>query len=117
MSENIVTFLGTGSMNGSIAAGLLASGFTAENVRATVRSEESAKKLSEHGGFSHDDTNVVMLFANPGFKAQTVSSPVETVQIAPTILQVLGLNPRSLQAVRLEGTAVLPAVAGQVRLQ
>lgn len=50
MSENIVTFLGTGSMNGSIAAGLLASGFTPENVRATVRSEESAKKLSEKLG-------------------------------------------------------------------
>ena len=77
----------------------------------------SAKKLEEHGGFSHDDTNVVMLFANPGFKAQTVSAPVETVQIAPTILSVLGLNPQSLDAVQIEGTAVLPAVVTQVQLQ
>ncbi len=77
----------------------------------------SAKKLEEHGGFSHDDTNVVMLFANPGFKAQTVSAPVATVQVAPTILSVLGLNPQSLQAVRIEGTAVLPAVVGQVKVQ
>ena len=77
----------------------------------------SAKKLAEHGGFSPDDTNVVMLFANPGFQAQTVSAPVETVQIAPTLLKVLGLNPQSLQAVRIEGTAVLPAVTTQVRLR
>jgi hypothetical protein len=28
--------------------------------------------------------------------------------VAPTILQALGLNPRSLLAVQLEGTSVLP---------
>ncbi len=77
----------------------------------------STSKLSEHGGFSHDDTNVVMLFANPSFTAQTVSVATETTQVAPTILKVLGLNPQSLESVRLEGTAVLPEVEKQVRLQ
>jgi hypothetical protein len=33
---------------------------------------------------------------------------VETTQIAPTILGLLGLSPRELQAVRLEGTLALP---------
>ena len=77
----------------------------------------SAKKLEEHGGFSHDDTNVVMLFANPGFTAKTVSAAAETAQVGPTILKVLGLNPQSLQSVQIEGTAVLPEVEKQVRLQ
>jgi hypothetical protein len=35
---------------------------------------------------------------------------VETTQVAPTILKLLGLNPRDLQAVRLEGTRVLPGI-------
>lgn len=50
MSEKIVTFVGTGSMNGAIASGLLESGFPAANVRATVRSAESAEKLTERLG-------------------------------------------------------------------
>ena len=70
----------------------------------------STKKLSEHGGFAHDDTNVIMLLSNPSFAQRSVSSAVETIQVAPTILQALGLNPQSLDAVRIEGTPVLPAV-------
>ena len=70
----------------------------------------STKKLSEHGGFAHDDTNVIMLLANPQFKAKSVYSAVETIQVAPTILKALGLNPARLDAVREEGTAVLPGV-------
>ncbi len=70
----------------------------------------STKKLAEHGGFSHDDTNVVMLFANPKFQAKTVTSPVETMQVAPTILKALGLDPECLQAVRMEHTEILPGL-------
>ncbi len=69
----------------------------------------SSKKQAEHGGFSHDDTNVIMLLSHPSFKAKTVNSPVETTQVAPTILEALGLNPNKLDAVRMEGTPVLPA--------
>lgn len=68
----------------------------------------STKKLAEHGGFSHDDTNVIMLLSNPSLTGTTVTTPVETMQVAPTILKALGLNPRALQSVQIEGTAVLP---------
>jgi arylsulfatase A-like enzyme len=40
--------------------------------------------------------------------SRTVPTPVQTLQIAPTILQALGLNPGSLQSVQIEGTPVLP---------
>ncbi len=68
----------------------------------------SKAKLAEHGGFSHDDTNVVLLLSNPSYQAKTIRASVGTVQVAPTILQTLGLNPSSLSAVVAEGTAVLP---------
>jgi arylsulfatase A-like enzyme len=70
----------------------------------------STKKLAEHGGFSHDDTNVMMLLSNPSFSPVTVTSPVETAQIAPTILAALGLDPEKLTAVQKEGTQVLPGL-------
>jgi type I phosphodiesterase/nucleotide pyrophosphatase len=70
----------------------------------------STKKVSEHGGFSHDDTNVILLLSHPSFHPQTVHAEVGTAQVAPTILQALGLNPWALSAVRAEGTNVLPAV-------
>ena len=70
----------------------------------------SSKKLAEHGGFAHDDTNVVLLLSNPRFFPKTVKAAVGTAQVAPTILQALGIDPRALDAVRKEGTGVLPAV-------
>lgn len=70
----------------------------------------SARKQSEHGGFAHDDTNVMLLVSNPGLRARTYTSFVETAQVAPTILQILGLNPDELDAVRTEGTPVLPGL-------
>jgi hypothetical protein len=74
----------------------------------------STTMIADHGGFSHDDTNVLMLVAHPRFRAQTVSDATTTMQVAPTILEALGLDPRALDAVRAEGTAVLPEVAGQL---
>ncbi len=70
----------------------------------------SSAKLAEHGGFDHDDTNVMMLLSNPSFSRRSVYSAVETIQVAPTILKALGLNPSSLDAVRAEGTPVLPGM-------
>lgn len=70
----------------------------------------STAKLAEHGGFAHDDTNVVLLLSNPSFQPQTVRAAVGTVQVAPTILQALGINSSALSAVVAEGTSVLPAV-------
>ena len=74
----------------------------------------STTMIGDHGGFAHDDTNVMLLVAHPSFTAQTVSAETATTQVAPTILKALGLNPAALDAVKLEGTPVLPEVAAQL---
>ena len=74
----------------------------------------STTMIGDHGGFGHDDTNVILLVANPGFTAQTVSATTRTAQVAPTILEALGLNPQALDAVKTEGTQVLPEVGAQI---
>ncbi len=68
------------------------------------------KKLAEHGGFAHDDTNVLLLVSHPGLQQTTIYSPVETAQVAPTVLSLLGLDPNRLIAVQKEGTQVLPGL-------
>ena len=70
----------------------------------------SKAKQAEHGGFAHDDTNVMLLLSNPRFEAKTVNAAVGTAQVAPTILKALGLDPDALDAVRAEGTPSLPGV-------
>ena len=69
------------------------------------------KKIAEHGGAGFEDRNVPILVYAPGaVRAGTSDRRVETTQIAPTILRLLGLDPSELQAVQEEGTPVLPAV-------
>jgi len=70
----------------------------------------SSTKQAEHGGFSHDDTNVMLLVSNPRLDRKTVYTPVGTLQVAPTILSALGLDPKALDGVRIEGTADLPVI-------
>ena len=70
----------------------------------------SKKKNAEHGGFSFGDTNVGLIVSRPGLDARVVKTPVLTSQVAPTILQVLGLDPKSLKSVRVEHTDVLPGL-------
>ena len=67
-------------------------------------------KIAEHGGDNPQDRDVpIVVSGNPVEDAgDVVGSRVETTQIAPTILQLLGLDPSSLQAVQIEHTAVLP---------
>jgi Type I phosphodiesterase / nucleotide pyrophosphatase len=78
------------------------------NVGVTYSSSKA--KLSEHGGFAHDDTNVILLLSNPSFQPKTVWAGVGTAQVAPTILKALDIDPAALYAVRVEGTSVLPDV-------
>ena len=68
----------------------------------------SATKIAEHGGFNKDDTNVALLVSNPAIESERVGDAVTTTEIAPTILKLLDLNPRALQAVREEHTGLLP---------
>jgi Type I phosphodiesterase / nucleotide pyrophosphatase len=71
----------------------------------------STKKQAEHGGFANDDTKVMLLVSNPRIKQSTSYQFVETKQVAPTILRILGLDPNKLAAVQTEGTAVLPGLS------
>lgn len=83
------------------------------------------KKIAEHGGMDPQDRHVPLVVATLGHdgaetsgnatvagttlgNGRIITAPVETTQIAPTILRALGLEPRALQAVRLEGTRPLP---------
>jgi hypothetical protein len=63
--------------------------------------------LTSHVG---NDVEVMVLVSNPNIKPKTIGTPVETRQVAPTILSLLGLDPNSLDAVRLEGTKELPGI-------
>ncbi|HLJ04081.1 MAG TPA: alkaline phosphatase family protein [Solirubrobacteraceae bacterium] len=65
-------------------------------------------KIAEHGGDNPGDRDVPILVVAPGVSSGTSAQWVETTQVAPTILQLLGLNPASLKAVQIEGTQVLP---------
>ena len=67
-------------------------------------------KIAEHGGDNPDDRDVPLIVDAPGVKPFQNGSWVETTQVAPTILHLLGLDPRALDAVREEGTQVLPGL-------
>jgi hypothetical protein len=63
-------------------------------IEGTIYSTSNAK-VAEHGGFSPDDTHVALVVVNgqrgrgQGVQGQTIGAPVNTTQIAPTILQSL----------------------------
>lgn len=66
-------------------------------------------KIAEHGGSSPQDRDVPLVVSGGGVHhGGTIDTPVATTQIAPTILQLLGLDTNALQAVRAEHTAPLP---------
>jgi hypothetical protein len=70
---------------------------------------------AEHGGLNENETHVPLLVVggstngnpiNPGI----IRAAVTTTQIAPTILELLNLDPNALQAVRLENVGVLAGI-------
>ncbi len=68
-------------------------------------------KIAEHGGDDPQDRDVPILVLSPSLQhGGLIGAPVETTQIAPTILTLLGLDPGQLQAVRIEHTQVLPGI-------
>ena len=70
----------------------------------------SGGKDMEHGGFAPDDGHLALLVSHPSIEGETVTERVQTTQVAPTIIRALGLDPRLLDAVKQEGTPVLPGV-------
>lgn len=87
MSEPIITFLGTGSMNGSIMSGLLAGGTAPERVRATTRSAASARKLKE--SLPEDQRDVTVYSGE-----DNESANLEAVKDADVVL--LGVKPKGI---------------------
>ncbi len=69
-----------------------------ETETGIIYTKPTATKVAEHGGFSADDRHVALLVVVPGGRAQTVSSAVETRSLAPTVLRLLGLDARRLDA-------------------
>lgn len=67
------------------------------------------KKIAEHGGAAADDRDVPLVVAGAGVNhGVSVATAVQTTQIAPTILTLLGINPNELQGVKADHTAALP---------
>jgi hypothetical protein len=73
-----------------------------------IYTKPTATKVAEHGGLADDDTHVALLLSNPRLPARTIATPVATMQVAPTLLSVLGLPPQLLAAVVMESTQTLP---------
>jgi predicted AlkP superfamily pyrophosphatase or phosphodiesterase len=68
-------------------------------------------KIAEHGGDAAQDRHVGLIVFGAGIRAAEVDEPVETTQVAPSILTLLGLSRHELKAVRVEGTRALPEIA------
>jgi arylsulfatase A-like enzyme len=70
-----------------------------------------APDIAQHGGADFQDLSIPILVILPGLQHGTTNSAqVKIIQIAPTILALLGLNPRELQAVQIEHIQVLPGL-------
>jgi Type I phosphodiesterase / nucleotide pyrophosphatase len=68
-------------------------------------------KIAEHGGDNPADRAVPLVVYAPGMVPPSrVHASVETTQVAPTILRLLGLDPGALRAIQIEGTRVLPGI-------
>jgi len=79
-------------------------------VGTVYSSPTKIKKISEHGGNAEQDRHVPIVVWGAGVAPERSNDRVETAQIAPTILRLLGLPARELKAVRLEGTETLPGI-------
>ena len=71
---------------------------------------DALKKIAEHGGNATPDRAVPIVVSGAGIGSMTVDEHVDTIQIAPTILHLLGLNTEDLKAVKIEKTQVLPGL-------
>jgi hypothetical protein len=70
-----------------------------------------AREIAEHGGANPQDRDVPLVVSGAGVEGGEVQTGrVETTQIAPTILRLLGLDPNALRSVRIEHTRALPVM-------
>jgi hypothetical protein len=66
--------------------------------------------IAEHGGMTDPDVHVALLLSIPSLEGRTLRTPVQTAQVAPTIMRTLGLDPHALRAVQIEKTVALPGL-------
>jgi len=80
--------------------------------RGVIYASAGDGKKAEHGGFISDDTHVALLVSNPHLPhaGEVIQAPVFATQVAPSILESLGLSPIALDAVKKQGTPALPGV-------
>ena len=65
-------------------------------------------KIAEHGGDNPPDRHVALVVSGGEVDGgEVITKSVATTQIAPTILELLGLNPNDLKAVEIEQTKTL----------
>jgi hypothetical protein len=68
----------------------------------------SLTKIADHGGFGDDDVHVALLVSQTSLPKKTINDPVETRQIACTILKALVLSCDDLASQRVEPSKFLP---------
>ena len=70
----------------------------------------------DHGGFGSDDNMVGLVVYGNGLATAGAKFPgaASSVQVAPTVLKLLGLDYKKLKAVQIEGTTPLPGLAYDV---
>ncbi len=78
-----------------------------------VGNPSKGKKIAEHGAlFTKDATNIALVVGSLGLPSKvqgtTINSTVNTTQVAVTILEALGLDPKLLKGAEIEHTSALP---------
>ena len=68
----------------------------------------SSTKIADHGGFGADDVHVALLVSQTSLPNKTIDDPVETRQIACTILKALALACDALTSQQVEPSSFLP---------
>jgi hypothetical protein len=68
----------------------------------------SATKIADHGGFGDEDVHVALLVSQTSLPNKTIDDPVETRQIACTILKALLLTCDALNSQQVEPSKFLP---------
>ncbi|ASN40925.1 pyrroline-5-carboxylate reductase [Arthrobacter sp. 7749] len=106
--ENKLAFLGTGSMNGAVLRGIIASGYDPQAITATLRSDDKAEALRA-------ETGVTVLIG-----AQDPEANLKAVQDADIVF--LGVKPVGITALcdeikdALKPTAVIVSVAAAITI-
>lgn len=107
-TENKLAFLGTGSMNGAVLRGIIASGYDPQAIIATLRSDDKAEAL-------RTETGVTVLIG-----AQDPEANLKAVQDADIVF--LGVKPVGITALcdeikdALKPTAVVVSVAAAITI-